>query len=148
MNLSHVFRPDVERYEGLRPIIVHGMRLGYLMVFVFVGPIVWTRITSHEGYWDPVQAAALSMWAAHALLSLIGVFRPLQMLPLVLFEIVYKLVWLTIVALPLWLDNRLAGSSAEPMTDAFLWVALPMAFVPWRYVLRKYLWRTRSETFS
>jgi len=140
MNLSVVFKPDYERYEGLRPIIVNAMRLGYVLVFVFVGRIVWNGITNHHGSWEPIPAAALSMWAAHALLSLIGVFHPLKMLPLVLFEIAYKLMWLALVAWPLWSTDRLAGSAAEEMTYAFLWVVIPIAFVPWRYVIRKYIW--------
>jgi hypothetical protein len=63
MGLNKAFQPDYERYEGLRPVIVHIMRLGYLLVFVFVGRISWTGILTHRGSWDPVYAAALSMWA-------------------------------------------------------------------------------------
>jgi hypothetical protein len=79
------------------------------------------------------------MWAAHSLLSLIGISRPLTMLPLVLFEIVYKLLWVATVALPLWSANQLVGSSAEELTYAFLWVVIPMAFMPWPYVFRRYI---------
>ena len=70
-------------------------------MLVFVSNISWTRILNHQGAWDPIQAAALCMWASTSLMSLIGVFHPLQMLPLLLFEIGYKLLWLAIVAWPL-----------------------------------------------
>ena len=145
MGLKRAFQPDYERYEGVRPIIVLGMRLGYLLVFVMVGQISWIRIITHRGSWDPIQAAALSMWAAHSLLSLIGIFQPLRMLPLVLFEIVYKLLWLAAVALPLWSANQLAGSPAEGWTYAFLSVAIPIVVVPWPYVFRKYIWNPSAE---
>jgi hypothetical protein len=140
MKLATAFKPDYERYEGLRPIIVALLRLGYALVFVFVGYTSWSRIINHQGAWEPVGAAALSMWVSHSLLSLIGVFHPLKMLPLVLFEIVYKLVWLAIVAWPLWSANRLVGSPAEGMTYAFLPVVVLIVFVPWPYVFRKYIW--------
>jgi len=140
MSLKTAFQPDYERYEGVRPVIVHVMRLGYLLVFVFVGRISWIGIITHRGSWDPVYAAALSMWAAHSLLSLIGIFRPLTMLPLVLFEIAYKLLWLATVALPLWFANQLAGSPAKELTYAFLWVVIPIVFMPWPYVFRRYIW--------
>ena len=79
------------------------------------------------------------MWASYSLLSIIGVFHPLKMLPLVMFEIIYKIVWLIIVAYPLWAANRLAGSPAEEMTKAFLWVVLPIVAMPWRYALNTYV---------
>jgi len=140
MKLSTALKPDYERHEGVRPIIVLLLRLGYGLVFAFVGYTSWTRIINHQGDWDPIQAAALCMFASHSLLSLIGIFHPLKMLPLVLFEISYKLIWLVTVAWPLWSAHRLAGSPAEGMTYAFLPVVVPIVFVPWPYVFRKYIW--------
>jgi len=138
MNLTTLLNPDYDRYDGVRPIIILGMRLGYLVVFLFLGSLSWRLILTHQGPWDSVVAAAVCMWAAHALLSLIGVFHPLKMLPLLLFEVFYKLLWLVIVALPLLWSGHLIGSANEEMTYAFLWVALPLVFVPWGYVFRKY----------
>ncbi len=79
------------------------------------------------------------MWASYSLLSIIGVFRPLKMLPLVMFEIIYKIVWLIIVAYRLWSANQLAGSPAEEMTNAFLWVVLPIVAMPWKYAVDQYV---------
>jgi hypothetical protein len=138
MTLASIFRPD-PRYEGVRPINVFLLRLLFLLVFVFVGLDSWTAILKHQGPWDHVRAAALCMWGSYSLLSIIGVFHPLKMLPLVAFEILYKLVWLLIVAYPLWSTGRLAGSPAEGMTNAFLWVVLPIVAMPWRYALDKYV---------
>jgi hypothetical protein len=139
-NLTTVFKPDYQRYDGVRPIIVHLIRLGFLLVFLTIGNISRRAIINHQGPWDPLQAAAISMWTAHSLLSLVGVFHPLKMLPLVLFEIIYKLVWLAIVARPLWSAHQLAGSPAEGLTYAFLPVAVPIVLVPWGYVFRTYIW--------
>jgi hypothetical protein len=49
------FKPDYERYEGVRPIQIYGLRLGYvlMLVFVFVGYRSWTGIINHQGSWDP-----------------------------------------------------------------------------------------------
>jgi hypothetical protein len=63
---------------------------------------------------------------------------------LVLFEILYKLVWLIIVAYPLWSANQLSGSPAEPMTEAFLWVVLPIVATPWKYALDKYVFNRKT----
>jgi len=109
-------------------------------VFLTVGNLSWQRLLHHEGAWDPVQAAAVSMWAAHSLLSLLGIFQPLKMLPLVLFEIAYKAIWLVVVAWPLWSAHRLAASPAEALTHAFVPVVVPIVFVPWPFVWRNYVW--------
>ena len=139
MKILALFKPDHERYEGVRPINVYLLRLLFLLVFVLVGHDSWTYILKHDGPWDHVKAAALCMWAACSLLSIVGVFHPLRMLPLVMFEIVYKIIWLVIVAYPLWSTDRLAGSPAEGMTNAFLWVILPIVAMPWKYAVDKYL---------
>ena len=90
-----------------------------------------------------MKAAALSMFAAYSLLSILGVFRPLKMLPIVLFVIVYKSIWLLFVAYPLWAAGRLAGSPAEGMARVFMWVPLAIVLVPWKYVLDKYVLNRR-----
>ena len=142
----NVFQAVPDRYEGVPPINIYLLRLVYALVFVFVGFDVWSSILSHEGTWNPVTAAAFCMWAAYSLMSLIGIFRPLKMLPLVLFEILYKLIWLTIVAYPLWSANELAGSPAEDMVYAFLWVILPVVAVPWKYAAIHYVFGSRRQT--
>jgi hypothetical protein len=74
MTPATAFKPDYQRCEGVRPIQVVAMRVGCVLVFSLVGYRSWTGILSHQGAWDPLQAAAVSMWASSSLLSLIGVF--------------------------------------------------------------------------
>jgi hypothetical protein len=39
----------------------------------------------------------------------------------------------------LWSANQLAGSPAEEMTNAFLWVVLPIVAMPWKYAVDQYV---------
>jgi len=133
-----IFQRDFDRYEGVRPIQIYLLRLVFLLVFLAVGSDSWGGILRHHGSWDPVRAAAICMWASYSLLSILGVFHPLKMLPITLFEILYKIVWLIIVAYPLWKANQLAGTAAE-MTKAFLFFPLLIVATPWRYVLDTYV---------
>jgi hypothetical protein len=68
------------------------------------------------------------------------------MLPILLLEIFYKVLWLIIVAYPLWSKGRLAGSLAEGITSAFLWVILPIVAVPWRYAFVNYIYKPKKES--
>jgi hypothetical protein len=137
--ITRLFVPDRERYEGVAPIRIWLLRLLYALMFFFVGSDSWTYILSHEGAWDPVRAVAFCVWAAYSTLSVLGLLRPLQMLPLVLFMIFYKSLWLVVVAYPLWSAGQLEGSAAEGMARVFAWIPLPILIVPWGYVARTYL---------
>jgi hypothetical protein len=50
---------------------------------------------------------------------------------------------LILVAYPLWMAGELAGSPAEEMTVAFLWVVLPIMAMPWPYFVRTYVLNRR-----
>jgi hypothetical protein len=67
------------------------------------------------------------------------------MIPLMLFTIGYKSLWLAVVAYPLWRAGTLAGNPAEEMTQVFLMTPLLIAAVPWGYVLRHYVLPTRAR---
>jgi hypothetical protein len=60
------------------------------------------------------------------------------MLPILLFEVGWKLLWLGVVALPLWLDDRLEGAT-RTQTGTILWVVIIIAVIPWRHVVADYL---------
>jgi hypothetical protein len=145
MQLKAMFRPDHERYEGVRPINIYLLRLMFLLIVLFVASDSWSAILKHEGPWDHVRAAAVCMWAAFSVLAVFGLISPLKWLPLVMFEIFYKIIWLVIVAYPLWSTNQLAGSPAEGMTQAFAWVVLPIVAMPWAYAFRTCMWPLKES---
>jgi hypothetical protein len=67
------------------------------------------------------------------------------MLPIILLEIFYKVLWLLVVAYPLWSRGTLAGSTAEGITSAFLWVILPIVAMPWGYAFVSYIYNPRHQ---
>ena len=144
-SIKAIFKPDFEGYEGVRPINIYLLRLLFLLVVVFVASDSWSTILKHQGQWDHVKAAAVCMWAAYSVLSIFGLINPLKWLPIVMFDIVYKIIWLVIVAYPLWSTNLLAGSPAEEMTYAFLWVILPIVAMPWAYAFRTHVWPSKKN---
>jgi hypothetical protein len=131
-------------FEGVRAIRIFLLRLVYTLMFFVLGRTVWTHILTHTGAWDPADAMEWCVWAAFATLAGLGIIRPLKMLPILLLEIFYKLLWLGLVAYPLWSNGTLAGSSAEGTTWAFLWVALPIVAMPWGYVFSQYVYRPKA----
>ena len=79
------------------------------------------------------------MTAGLWMLSFFGLRYPLQMLPIFLFEFVWKTVWLLAFGLPQWMAGR-----DEPQFNEDLWlIGLgPVVFgliIPWGYVWRRYI---------
>jgi hypothetical protein len=133
-----------DRYDGVRRIHIYLLRLVYLLMFFVLGKDTWTHILTHTGDWDPKDAIAWCVWTAFATLAGLGIIRPLKMIPILLLEIFYKVLWLLIVAYPLWSKGTLADSPAQGTTSAFLWVLLPIIAVPWGYVWVTYFYKPRN----
>lgn len=145
--ITKLFTPDHVRYEGVRPINIWGLRLFYGLMAAFVATDAWTGLLTHQGPWDPHRAVAVSVWAAYPTLALLGVFKPLKWLPIMLFMLFYKSIWLAFVAYPLWATGQLAASPASDIASVFAWVWVPALVVPWGYVARTYLpWPMTART--
>jgi len=134
------------RYDDVRPIHIYLLRLVYVLMFFVLGKTAWTHVLTHRGPWEPNDAIAWCLWTAFATLAGLGIIHPLKMLPILLLEIFYKVLWLVIVAYPLWSADQLVGSSAESTTSSFLWVILPIVAVPWRYVFVNYVYANTERT--
>jgi len=138
-DLAAPFRA-ASHYQGVRPINIYLLRLLYGLMFFMLGQTTWSHILGHAGAWEPTNAVAWSVWAAFATLAGLGILRPLAMLPIILLEIFYKVLWLVLVAYPLWSRNELQGSPAEDLASVFIWVAFPIVAVPWAYAFRTYVY--------
>jgi hypothetical protein len=138
-SLFNIFKRDYKRYDGVPLINIYLLKLLFTLMFLFLTYTSWTHIIHHTGPWDPANSAAWFMWVSFGVIAVIGIRRPLKMLPIVLFEIVYKTAWLIVVAYPLYQRNELTGTPAEGMAHNFMLVILPIVAMPWRYFFRTYI---------
>jgi hypothetical protein len=143
-SLFNIFKRDYERYEGVPPINIYLLKLLFALMFIFLTYDSWAHVFRHTGPWDPANSAAWFMWGSCGVIAVIGIIRPLKMLPIVLFEIVYKTAWLIVVGWPLSRQNQLAGTPAGAMAHNFMLVILPIVAMPWRYFFRSYIMDKRA----
>jgi len=143
MNLKNLFARDAARHEGVRPINIFLLRVIYLLMCTLMARTAWTSIFLHQGAWEPYRAMATCVWAAYGTLALLGLLQPLRMLPLVLFMLFYKTLWLAVVALPLLRAGTLAGSPAEELTYIFMAAPVFALCVPWGHVVRRFVMAPR-----
>jgi len=126
--------------EGVPKINIRLLQLLFTLMFLLLSFESWHTILAHRTAWEPTRAAAWCMWGGYSIIAFIGIRQPLKMLPIVLFEIIYKTTWLIIVALPLYRAGTLVGSPAEGMARIDIWVIFPIIAMPWRYFFKTYIW--------
>jgi hypothetical protein len=86
------------------------------------------------------------------LLAFVGVRYPLQMLPLLMFEFVWKATWLLVYGLPQWYAGRVPPTFAEDFLAITVGVILMPIVIPWGYVYRHYIkasgdrWTRKART--
>ena len=114
------------------------LRAMYLLMAVGLGLVMWPSILSHRPEWPLMNSVVACMLGALGLLAALGLRYPVKMLPVLLFETLWKVIWLTAVVLPLWRADRLDAATMESVRDCLL-VVLVIAAVPWRYVFAHYL---------
>jgi hypothetical protein len=123
------------------------LRLGYLILGGGLAVVKWPEI-AHRDQWSLLEGVVTCMLVALSLLAFLGLRYPLRLLPVLLFESAWKLIWLGVVALPLWIGNRLDAATGEVAFECAL-VVIILAVIPWDHVYAQYVtrrgdpWRTR-----
>jgi hypothetical protein len=126
-------------HEEVSTFRLYLMRGTYLLIAVGLGSMIWPGIIHHAKPWGHMQGVANALMAALSALALVGVRYPLQMLPLLLFELVWKAIWVLAIGLPLWSANQLDPDTRETMTNCLMGLVLCPLVIPWRYVFTNYL---------
>jgi hypothetical protein len=84
-------------------------------------------------------------------LSLLGLRYPLRLLPLLLFELLWKVIWVVASALPMWLGPGLDQYASETLFACLMGVVLVPVVIPWGHVAQHYArapsepWRSHSK---
>ena len=114
------------------------LRAMYALIFVGQGTIQWPVLVSRGAvvpFWHSVGSAMLG---ALAVLCLLGIRYPLRMLPLMLFEFAWKLIWVLAILLPKWSAGQIDPATAESAPSILMGIIVPI-IIPWRYVIANYM---------
>lgn len=116
------------------------LRAMYLILAVGLGLTVWTRIISGAPIANVSQGVVRALLAALALLSVLGLRYPLQMLPLLFFEVAWKAIWLSATAYPAWAAGHMDADTLQTTKESVGIVVVPL-LLPWGYIVSNYLAR-------
>ena len=117
---------------------LYTLRLCYLILAVGLGLYMWPSVIRHTPGFAIAHGIQLSLLAGLGLTAVLGLRYPVQMLPLLLFELIWKAIYLLAFALPLWTAHQVNASAAEDIR-ACLMVVILIPLIPWGYVVRHYL---------
>jgi hypothetical protein len=113
------------------------LRAMYLVLVVGLGAMIVPTIVDHELISRGVIPALLgAVW----LLAFLGLRYPVEMLPLLMFELAWKTIWMVFYGLPQWSAGRYPPTFAEDMFNIAFGAVL-LLVIPWRYVWRHYVRR-------
>ena len=110
------------------------LRAMYLVLVVGLGVMVVPEILGHE----PASRGVIpSLLGAVWLLAFLGLRYPLGMLPLLLFELAWKAIWMAAFGLPQWVSGQRPPTFAEDMFN-IAFGAILLLVIPWAYVWRRF----------
>ena len=125
-------------HGGLSLARLYVLRFGYLFMGGGLAVFKWPSFVAHHGSWPLTEGIVECILLAMSILALLGLRYPVKMLPILLFESLWKLTWLAVVALPKLLGDGLDAATTEHFTT-ILFVVVILAVIPWGYVVRQYL---------
>ena len=114
------------------------MRVGYAVMGVGLAVVRWPDVIAYDRSTPLYEGIVAVLLTAMSLLAFLGLRYPVRLLPILLFEGIWKLIWLSVVALP----AMVAGDVDEAMSDVIFscsFVVIILAVIPWGYVWRHYV---------
>jgi hypothetical protein len=114
------------------------LRVFYAVLFVGLGTFIWPKVIHHTASFAVSYGVRFALLAGLGAMAGLGLRYPLQMLPLLLFELLWKAIYLLAFALPLYLAHGIDSATAEDIRGVIA-VVLFIPCVPWRYVFANYV---------
>ena len=126
---------------GLSSLRLNLLRLAYAILGFGLAITLWPQLVEPVQDWPLKSGVVASMLGALSILALIGLWRPMVMLPVLIFEVFWKTIWLFRMALPLWLTDSMDEATMQTVFECAL--VIPIALlIPWGHVLRGLVGRT------
>jgi hypothetical protein len=112
------------------------LRAMYLLLVIGGGIQFLPQLIGH----DPTARGVIpSMLGAMWVLACFGLRYPLQMLPILLFELLWKTIWLIDYGLPQWRAGVHTIQFTEDFKAIAIFPVIVILVIPWGYVFRHYL---------
>ena len=133
---SHASVPPMESEVSL--FRLYTLRASYLIMAAGLGVFVWPAVLHHTNEFAAAAGIRVALLAGLGAIAALGLRYPVQMLPVLLFELTWKAVYLVAFALPMWSAHQVTAAAAEDI-KAVAMVVIFIPLIPWRYVFAQYV---------
>ncbi|HSY90485.1 MAG TPA: hypothetical protein VK812_03885 [Candidatus Binatus sp.] len=117
---------------------LYTLRAAYLVMAGGLAVFVWPAVFHHSSELAVTGGVRIALLAGLGAMAALGLRYPLQMLPILLFELTWKAIYLIAFAMPLWSTHQITAAMAEDIKAVMIAVIfIPM--IPWRYVFAQYV---------
>jgi len=118
-------------------------RLTALRVFYFFTAVSFVILASFDfligdTLSEGLQGILRAVFYAVALLSAVGVLHPLKMLPLLMFSVAWKSVWLLAFVIPMYAGGGLDTPTENSLLPALSGLVVTLSVIPWKYIMSHY----------
>jgi hypothetical protein len=117
---------------------LYTLRLSYFILAAGLGVYVWPNVLHHTSEFTAEHGVQTALLAGLGASALLGFRYPVRMIPLLLFELIWKTIYLVAFALPLWASHQITDAAAEDI-KAVLMVVIFVPLIPWRSVLAQFV---------
>jgi hypothetical protein len=122
----------------LSPRRLNIMRLGYAFMGVGLAIVKWPILVQNPASLPVFEGVVACLLTAMSLLAFLGLKYPVRMLPVLLFEVLWKVIWIAAVALPHLVADDVDTATGAVLVNCSL-VVIIIAVIPWPYVWRRYI---------
>jgi len=130
---------------GLSTRRLNVMRLGYAFMGVGLAIVKWPIFFQDVRSLPVADGVVAGLLTGMSLMAFLGLRYPVRMLPILLFEVTWKLLWIGVVAVPDLAANTLDDATKQVLVNCSL-VVLIIAVVPWGYVWTRFV-RTPGDAW-
>lgn len=107
------------------------LRAMYLLIAAGLVTTVWPYILFPKDVVADRQSVIRALLGALAVMCLLGLRYPLQMLPILLFELLWKTIWVCASAVPMYFGPGLDAYASETLFACLIGVVLVPVVMPW-----------------
>jgi hypothetical protein len=123
---------------GLSLFRLYTLRVAYFIMAAGIGAFFWPHVIHHTNEYAVTYGIQMSLLGGLGLAAALGLRYPVQMLPILLFELTWKAIYLLAFALPLWRANAIDAATAEDIKSV-LFVVILVPLIPWKFVFANYV---------
>jgi hypothetical protein len=117
---------------------LHAIRVGYAVMGFGLAVVKWPLVINYDQSTPLFEGVVTVLLTAMSLLAFLGLRYPVRLLPILIFECLWKVIWLGVVALPAVAAGHVDQAMSQVIVSCSL-VVIILAVVPWRYVGQRYV---------